>query len=102
MANVFEAGGAEEGIGDGVREDVGVGVAEEPPLEGYLHPAKNELSPRAVLREGVDIDAQTHPEGCLGAANVRLLLRAPGLLQDSAAYPVTGTCTGREDGFGED
>jgi hypothetical protein len=50
----------------------------------------------------VDVDAQTHPKGCLGATNVLLLLRTSGLLQGSASHSVASACTGPEDSFSED
>jgi cytidylate kinase len=63
---VFEAGGPEQGVGDGVGEDIGVGVAEEAPLEWYLDATKYDLKRRAsrdadscssVVRERVRVDA---------------------------------------------
>jgi hypothetical protein len=60
VADVFETSGAQESVGDGVGEDVGVGVADKPSLEGYLHPTEDE-PPRsagsALFREGMDVDA---------------------------------------------
>jgi hypothetical protein len=60
VADIFEAGGPRESVGDGVGEDVGVGVADEPSLEGYLHPTEDE-PPRSagsvLFREGMDVDA---------------------------------------------
>ena len=44
MADVFEAGGAQQGVGDRVGQDVGVGVSEEPSLEGYLDAAEDQLA----------------------------------------------------------
>src|SRR5918911_2069755 len=56
VADIFEGGSAEEGVGDGVGEDVGIGVAKESLLEGYLYPAEDEPTRPAVFREGVDVD----------------------------------------------
>ncbi len=67
VADVFEAGGAQEGVGDGVGEDVGVGVAEEPLLEGYLDTAEDDLALYAcsILDKGVYIDAEANAEAQL-------------------------------------
>ena len=83
-------------------KDVGVGVAEESPLEGYLYPAQDERPAGFVLpRIGVDIDAQADPENGSGAANSPLLFRArTSLSPDSRPGP--GIRTGAEDGFGQD
>jgi hypothetical protein len=40
-----------------VGEDVGVRVADQSPLEGYLHPAEDEPACGAFFREGMSIDA---------------------------------------------
>ena len=54
MAYVGFAGGAEEGVGDGMAEDIGVGVAVEPKRVGDHRAAEDE---RAVHDEAVDIIA---------------------------------------------
>ena len=70
VTDVFEAGGAQHGVGDGVSEDIGVGVTDQAPLEGYIDPAEDELALRAVFRKGVDVYAQAYPESDLGVVNL--------------------------------
>ena len=52
MADVGFASGAEESVGDGMAEDIGVGVAVEPERVGDHHAAEDE---GAVRDEAVDI-----------------------------------------------
>ncbi len=59
MTDIFEASGAQQGIGDSMGEDIGVRVAYKASLEGYLHSAEDKLTTALpFLREGVDIYAQ--------------------------------------------
>ncbi len=48
-------------------ENIGVGVAKEPLLEGYLHTAEDELAlySCSILDEGVYIDAEANAEAQL-------------------------------------
>src|SRR5918997_4890286 len=62
VADIFESGGPEQGVSNGVGEDVSIGVAEETPLEGDLHAAEDELAGSFHRGEGVSVNAQTHPE----------------------------------------
>jgi hypothetical protein len=62
MANIFETGSTQESVSDGVSEDIGVGVSEEPSLERYLYPPEDEPARPTVFREGMDIDTQAHPK----------------------------------------
>src|SRR5262249_15270231 len=59
LADVAQAGGAEQGIGDRVRDHVGVAVAGETALVGKLASAEDQ-SPRPVVREPVDVEALAH------------------------------------------
>ncbi len=52
-ADIAEAGGPEQRIGDRMEQHVGIGMAEQPALEGDLHAADDELAPR---HEGMDVE----------------------------------------------
>src|SRR3990172_1471629 len=59
LADVPQAGGAEEGVDDGVEEDVGVAVAAEAGLAGYRHASQDEGA--LFLKAGYIIsDADSH------------------------------------------
>ena len=73
LADVAEAGGAEQSVGDGVKHDVGVAVAGEAALMRDLDAAEHD---RPFAGEGVDIEAhagardQSTGEPLLGAVEV--------------------------------
>src|SRR3712207_3255348 len=62
VADVFEPGGPEQGVGYGVGENVGVGVTEEASFEGNFHATEDEFAGGAHRGEGVNVHAQPHPE----------------------------------------
>ena len=54
LADIAEAGGAEQCVGDGVEDDVGIAVAGEAAVVGDGNPAEHD---RPVAGEGVDVEA---------------------------------------------
>jgi hypothetical protein len=70
VTDVLKTGGPEQGVGNGVGEDVGVGMAEEALFEGNLYPAEDELATRVRRGEGVNIEPDPDAENVLGAANL--------------------------------
>src|SRR5260221_5217624 len=60
LADVAKAGGAEQGIGEGVKDDVGIAVAGEAAVMGQLDSAEHD---RPVSGEGVDVEADASTWG---------------------------------------
>ncbi len=56
-ADIAQAGSAEQGIRDRVKQNVGVGMAEQATLEGDVHPADDELPARHQC-----MDVETLPD----------------------------------------
>jgi hypothetical protein len=54
LANIAQRGRAEDGVGDSVEEDVGIGVPLESPLVWDFHPTERQSAP---LCEAVDVVA---------------------------------------------
>ena len=54
LADVAEAGRAEQGVGDGVKDDVGIAVAGKPAAVGHVDAAEHD---RTFAGEGVDVEA---------------------------------------------
>ena len=63
VTDVFEAGGAQNGVGYRVGEYVGVGVSEESPVGRNIYAAQDQGSPGASLGEGVDVYSQPDAKG---------------------------------------
>src|SRR5215212_7769131 len=59
MSDIFEACGTEEGVGHCVRQDVGVGVAEETPIERDLDSTEYEAAAVLSRSERVDVHTQS-------------------------------------------
>jgi hypothetical protein len=57
VADVLQPCRPEQGVGDGVGEYVGVGVAEESLVERDLNASEDELAPRVRPGEGVGVYA---------------------------------------------
>ena len=57
VSDIFESDSPKQGIGDGMGEDIGVRVAEESSLKGYIYTAKDELTRLTIFREGVNVEA---------------------------------------------
>jgi hypothetical protein len=57
VSNVFEAGGSEQSVGDGMGENIGVRVAKKSSFKGYIYAAKDEPARLTVFREGVNVEA---------------------------------------------
>ena len=74
LADIAKAGGAEQSVGDRMKDDVGVAVAGKAAAMRNLDPAKHD---RAFAGEGVDVEAhagaRTKPAGepLLGALEIR-------------------------------
>jgi hypothetical protein len=62
VPDIFETCSSKEGIGNRVGQNVGVGVAKESTLKWYLHPAEDEFACLVLSGEGMNVDAQAHPE----------------------------------------
>ena len=70
LADVAEPGRAEERVGDGVGDHVGVAVAGQAALAGERHAAEHERPPR-VVGERVDVEALPDPHRHRSSANDR-------------------------------
>ena len=68
LADVAEPGGAEERVGDGVGDHVGVAVAGQAALAGERHAAEDER-PLRVVAERVDVEALPDPHRHRSSAN---------------------------------
>lgn len=58
LADVAQAGGAEQGVGDGVKQRIGIGMAEEALIEGDIHSPQDEPT---ALHQLMDVIALAHP-----------------------------------------
>ena len=63
VSDVFEAGGAQNGVGYRVGEYIGVGVAEESPVGRNVYAAQDQGAAGTSLGEGVDVYSQPDAEG---------------------------------------
>ena len=69
LADIAEAGGAEQGIGDRVEHDVGIAVAGEAAVVRHLDAAEHD---RAFAGEGVNVEAHA---GARRSAGPRAIAR---------------------------
>ena len=61
LADVAQARRAQEGVGTGVRDHVGVAVTRQRPVAGVHHTAQHQRA-LEVVDEGVDVEALPHPD----------------------------------------
>lgn len=66
-ADITEGRRTEQRIDDAVRDDIRVGMTEQPPLKGNLHPAEDQ---RTAFHQSVNIVAVPDPHHCASPCSI--------------------------------